>query len=436
MKTKLNLFCVCVLIALLLSTSTTVSIMFHSFTSAFKAGYESVEKGTDIHISDYKMICTLPTDLLEKTGSVTNVRTGEQASIIPIISMVEAPTKENDTFHALNRIASFISVIAGIFCLLQFFYLIRNINRGDIFSWKNVKFLRKLGWALILLFICTLATIVIGNYEASQVLQLNGCEFSYTFAFSDATLILGFISLLVAEVFAIGLKMKEEQDLTIKKNKQTMNKFRILGVIAIIAIIANFFGGLDKNWRDFKKGFEDGHNSAMEIYEPGRHIIPHHATSVKLNVEPLPETTVDSLSNNRVDWTLPYTVTEIETYAKPSAWHILVMGLAIPGIFLFLIGFCSLIRLLISISRREVFTSANVRRLRWFAYTSASLEILIAVDEWIVGNAAVEQISLPGYKIISYAGYSPDWVAVIIPILFAEIFAIGAKMKEEQDLTI
>ena len=136
-----------------------------------------------------------------------------------------------------------------------------------------------------------------------------------------------------------------------------MNKFRILGVIAIIAIIANFFGGLDENWRDFKKGFEDGHNSAMEIYEPGRHIIPHHATSVKLNVEPLPETTVDSLSNNRVDWTLPYTVTEIETYAKPSAWHILVMGLAIPGIFLFLIGFCSLIRLLISISRREVFTS-------------------------------------------------------------------------------
>ncbi len=61
-----------------------------------------------------------------------------------------------------------------------------------------------------------------------------------------------------------------------------MNKFRILGVIAIIAIIANFFGGLDENWRDFKKGFEDGHNSAMEIYEPGRHIIPHHATSVKL----------------------------------------------------------------------------------------------------------------------------------------------------------
>ena len=48
-----------------------------------------------------------------------------------------------------------------------------------------------------------------------------------------------------------------------------MNKFRILGVIAIIAIIANFFGGLDKNWRDFKKGFEDGHNSATLTFIPG-----------------------------------------------------------------------------------------------------------------------------------------------------------------------
>lgn len=215
-----------------------------------------------------------------------------------------------------------------------------------------------------------------------------------------------------------------------------MNKFRILGIIAIIAIIANFFGGLNENWRDFKEGFEEGQNTAVKMYEPGRHIIPHNATRAKLNVEPLPGTTVDSLSNNRVDWALPYTVTEIETYVKPSAWHILVMGFAIPGMFLFLIGFYSLIRLLISISRREVFTSANVRRLRWFAYTSASIEILIAIGEWMIGSAAVEQISLPGYKIISYAGYSPDWVAVIIPILFAEIFAIGVKMKEEQDLTI
>ena len=211
-----------------------------------------------------------------------------------------------------------------------------------------------------------------------------------------------------------------------------MKKFRILGIIAIIAILANFIGGLDEDWKDFKKGFEEGQSGATEMYESGHHMI----TRVKLNVKPLSGTTVDSLNNNRVDSPLPYTITEIETYAKPSAWSILVIGLAIPGLFFFLIGFYSLIRLLISISRREVFIPANVLRLRWFAYTSASLKILTTIGEWLTGNAAMNQISIPGYKIISYVGYSPDWVAIILPILFAEIFAIGVKMKEEQDLTI
>ena len=174
-----------------------------------------------------------------------------------------------------------------------------------------------------------------------------------------------------------------------------MKKFRILGIIAIIAILANFIGGLDEDWKDFKKGFEEGQSGATEMYESGHHMI----TRVKLNVKPLSGTTVDSLNNNRVDSPLPYTVTEIETYAKPSAWYILV-------------------------------------RLRWFAYTSASLKILTAIGEWLTGSAAMNQISIPGYKIISYVGYSPDWVAIILPILFAEIFAIGVKMKEEQDLTI
>lgn len=214
-----------------------------------------------------------------------------------------------------------------------------------------------------------------------------------------------------------------------------MTKFRILGILAIIAILANFIGGLDEGWRACKKGFEEGRGHALEMYEAEHHI-PQNAVSVRLNVEPLPDTTIDSLNSNRVKYRLPYTVTEIETYAKPSAWYLLFMGLSLPGLFLALIGFYFLIKLLISISRREVFTSANVLHLRWYAYTSAGLKILITIQEWFTGSAAMNQISLPGYEIISHAGYSPDWVDMIMPILFAEIFAIGVKIKEEQDLTI
>lgn len=215
MKKRLNLLCACVLIGLLLSTSTVISLMVQAVSAGFKAGYESVEKGKEFNISDYKIVCTIPSDLFAETGSVTNLKNSSQASIKPVISLIEAPTTGSSLSRTANGITTLISVLASIFCLIQFFYLIRNINRGDIFSWKNVKFLRKLGVSLILLFICSFTTIMIGNYEAAQVLELKGCEYSNIFAFSEPTFILGFIALLVAEVFAVGLKMKEEQDLTI-----------------------------------------------------------------------------------------------------------------------------------------------------------------------------------------------------------------------------
>ena len=151
MKKRLNLLCACVLIGLLLSTSTVISLMVQAVSTGFKAGYESVEKGKDLNISDYKIVCTIPSDLFAETGSVTNLKNSSQASIKPIISLIEAPTTGSSLSRTANEITTLVSVIAGIFCLIQFFYLIRNINRGDIFSWKNVKFLRKLGVSLILL---------------------------------------------------------------------------------------------------------------------------------------------------------------------------------------------------------------------------------------------------------------------------------------------
>lgn len=216
MKTKLNLLCICVLIGVFLSTSTAISIVVQSGIAGYKAGIESVKRGEDLKVPNYKMICTLPSNLLAKPGSVTNLKDSSQVAIMPIVSLVEVPKESNSAMlGALNSILCLLAAIIGLFSVIQFYKLIRNINRGDIFSWKNVKFLRKLGWALIVMFICSFGIILLGNYEAAQVVTLNGCKYSNTFAFSEPTFILGAIALLVAEVFAVGLKMKEEQDLTI-----------------------------------------------------------------------------------------------------------------------------------------------------------------------------------------------------------------------------
>lgn len=58
-------------------------------------------------------------------------------------------------------------------------------------------------------------SIWISNYQFAQAIELAGSEFNTLMASSDSTLILGFIALLAAEIFALGLRLKEENDLTI-----------------------------------------------------------------------------------------------------------------------------------------------------------------------------------------------------------------------------
>ena len=103
---------------------------------------------------------------------------------------------------------------ASIYYLLVFIQLIVAINKSDIFNWKNVRRLRWLGVALLLNFISEAVPALMNDYELSSVFSLSGYSME-TSIDSVMLVILGLVSLIVGEVFAIGLKMKEEQDLTI-----------------------------------------------------------------------------------------------------------------------------------------------------------------------------------------------------------------------------
>ena len=99
--------------------------------------------------------------------------------------------------------------------VLQFIKFIRNINRSDIFCWANVKLLRKLGTSLLITFATTLTSTYMHTWQLSQVLKIPGYSYNWLNPFSHSSLLLGVLAFVIAEVFAIGLKMKEEQDLTI-----------------------------------------------------------------------------------------------------------------------------------------------------------------------------------------------------------------------------
>lgn len=216
MKKRLNLICLGIVLAVLVS----MSFLFSTFYYGFKAGIDAYEQGAaGVEKLDvtYKMIGTMPTDVItNETATAINEKDGSTVSILPFISMIGVPNEKADATDSIFlSLLDWMVIICCIYAIVQFVKMIRNIHRNIIFDWANVKRLRRLGFSLILCFCCSLVTFAINNHLVSQVISLKDCDFSIAFQFSDPTLLIGFTSLLFAEIFAIGLRLKEENDLTI-----------------------------------------------------------------------------------------------------------------------------------------------------------------------------------------------------------------------------
>ena len=207
-----------------------------------------------------------------------------------------------------------------------------------------------------------------------------------------------------------------------------MKKFKILGIIAIIAMAANFFLNFEDGWSSFLEGYHEGARTYKSV--------PDNLYRVSLEVKPLESIANDSIFNQVAGQKVPYWTSEITTYTQPSLWITLVMIISALSMFAFIIGFYLFIRFLLEVSKRNVFCEANVWRIRFFVYSYTAIVVSMELFAWIAGGAAIAQTQIPGYQIIDHAEASPEWTPVIMMIILAECFAIGVKMKEEQDLTI
>ena len=101
----------------------------------------------------------------------------------------------------------FVEILIIVAALVPFVCLIRfilNVNRKEVFVWENVNLLRLTGCGLVILAVAATGDELITGGSFVEV---------YDHIF-DASLF-GVFTLIIAEVFAIGLKLQEEQELTI-----------------------------------------------------------------------------------------------------------------------------------------------------------------------------------------------------------------------------
>ena len=113
-------------------------------------------------------------------------------------------TEPSNFLGALGMLIAVICVIVYIYTFACYVRFILNVNHGEVFTWANVDLLRTVGWCLVV------PTVII---FAIMSPDLDNLWDSWADAIS--IVIDGIFILIMAEAFAIGMKLKEEQELTI-----------------------------------------------------------------------------------------------------------------------------------------------------------------------------------------------------------------------------
>lgn len=218
MKRRLNILCVIVLLVLGYS----VLEMTYYVGMGIKLG---LEKGFDKEVnikekeemSNLQVVQLIPENLGSALliDSVYNEKSGEYVPASYGQMIVSVDTKPGVFSRVVSGLVLLGDYVVIIWAVVLFIRLIVAINRSDIFNWKNVRRLRRLGILLIISFCCTFFTASLTLHNVEKVFAMPGYSLSMTDMVHITSLVLGLSALIVAEVFAIGLRMKEEQDLTI-----------------------------------------------------------------------------------------------------------------------------------------------------------------------------------------------------------------------------
>jgi hypothetical protein len=127
--------------------------------------------------------------------------------------------EDNDmptAYIGLISLLTTVIIVAFIFLLVYFIRFVVSINKGRIFDSQNVKLLGKIGWSSLIISILQIAYGMTDQYSINAMhLEIDGYDLSSAWVMPWSTLLVGLVSLLMAKIWSTGLKMREEQELTI-----------------------------------------------------------------------------------------------------------------------------------------------------------------------------------------------------------------------------
>lgn len=218
MKKRLNILCILVFVVLSASLYTAGyqfgAGLFTGIDLAEKQGTKLKESENSMFSGDFRIVNVVPTVAMWQPDTIVNAKTGAKELAVYKQMAVRVNEDVNYTQLIVNSACSLLNVCVTIAALIVFVLLILSINKSQIFEWRNVHRLHWLGFLLIISFVLELTPKIVNYWGLKDVFALDKYVLA-PFALQVTDMLLGIGCLIVAETFAIGLRMKEEQDLTI-----------------------------------------------------------------------------------------------------------------------------------------------------------------------------------------------------------------------------
>lgn len=180
----------------------------------FVDGWNEAE-GTSYYA--YSVNLSRKTDTTCCPDSVTCLTTGERIPYLVDTASVRIPSVESEHLPIGRLVMSLILILGGCLALFGIYCLIRLVltvtRRGEVFTRKNVWRMRFFIYSVLFASLCLELEQWMSYSEVAASLQFDGYQVApYHPRYSWMFLML---LALFTEIFAVGVEMKEEQDLTV-----------------------------------------------------------------------------------------------------------------------------------------------------------------------------------------------------------------------------
>lgn len=222
MKTRLNIFSLLIVFIFIFATAYEVYNGMTDFRQGFKEGYsKGAEMGTECSSATeklgvpYFLKLSLDTKGDMPLDSVYNKVTRKYHPAE--YTAIKFYPQEDSCFliEITNLFMSLLIMVVFPLLIVCFWKVIASVKKAIIFERNNIRRLRIIGLCFALLAVFGGIPQLLMEIEATRTIAIEGYSIIRGEWFMSSLWIYSLISFIIAETFAIGLHLKEEQDLTI-----------------------------------------------------------------------------------------------------------------------------------------------------------------------------------------------------------------------------